>query len=86
MYEIQEDKSLEEVAFFNMTNDCDDIINCVDPFAGTWTHYPFSDPSTTIAGNGYYGLSVFNVRLDTTQDEDGTKQQKKMRGKWVKEE
>lgn len=64
VYEIQEDMGLKEVAHYDMTNDCDNIIHCADPFAGTWTHYPYSDLSTTIAGNGFYGLSVFHVRLD----------------------
>lgn len=71
VYKIEEDKSLREVAHFDVSNDCNDIVNCNDPFGGTWTHYPYSDPSTTIASNGYYGLSVFRVRLDEKLGEAG---------------
>lgn len=64
VYKILEDKSLTEVAYFDLSNDCVDIINCADPYAGTWTHFPYSDASTTIASNGFYGLYVFHVRLN----------------------
>jgi len=64
VYKIQEDKSLVEVAYFDVSNDCDNIIDCADPYGGVWTHYPYSDMSTTIASNGYYGLHIFRVRLE----------------------
>ena len=63
VYKILEDKSLTEIAYFDVSNDCDDIINCADPFGGVWTHYPYSDLTTTIASNGFYGLHVFRVRI-----------------------
>ena len=62
VYKIQEDKSLKEVAYYDLSNDCEDIINCNDPFGGAWTHFPYSD-STTITSNGFYGLHVFHTRL-----------------------
>ena len=65
VYKILEDKSLEEVAYFDVSNDCDDIKSCADPFGGVWTHFPFSD-STTIASNGFYGLHVFQTRLGSS--------------------
>jgi len=71
VYKIENDYSLTDVAYFDVSNDCDDIVNCDDPYGGTWTHYPYSDPSITIASNGYYGLSVFHVRLDEMPSKTG---------------
>jgi len=63
IYKILEDKSLEEVAYFDVSNDCEDILNCEDPYGGVWTHYPFKRSTTTIASNGFYGLHILKTRL-----------------------
>jgi len=63
IYKILEDKSLEEVAYFDVSNDCEDIVNCDDPYGGVWTHIPFKSSTTTIASNGFYGLHIFKTRL-----------------------
>jgi len=66
VYKILEDKSLTEVAYFDVSKDCDDIINCNDPYGGVWTHFPYSNSPISIASNGFYGLHVFHVRLYDT--------------------
>jgi len=66
VYRIEDDKSLTEVAYFDVSKQCNDIINCADPFGGVWTHFPYAGSSTSIASNGFYGLHVFHVRLEQT--------------------
>jgi len=63
IYKILEDKSLDEVAYFDVSNDCEDIVNCEDPYGGVWTHIPFKSSTTTIASNGFYGLHILKTRL-----------------------
>lgn len=64
VYKIMPDKSLEEVAYFDISNVCDDIENCGDPFGGSWTHFPYFDSGYTIGCNGFEGFYVFNPRLE----------------------
>lgn len=63
IYKIQEDKSLEEVAFFDISNACDDVDNCVDPFGGSWTHFPYFASGFSIGCSGYEGFYIFNPRV-----------------------
>lgn len=61
VYAIQESRELKDLAFFDISNECDDIVNCADPFGGTWTHFPFSS-TLSMASNGYFGLHLFQIR------------------------
>ena len=64
IYEIVGKYALEEVAYFDISDVCDDIENCVDPFGGSWTHFPYFDSGNTIGCNGFEGFYVFKPKLN----------------------
>jgi choice-of-anchor B domain-containing protein len=63
IYKIDGQFGLEEVAFFDISDVCDDIENCFDPFGGSWTHYPYYDSAKTIGCDGFVGFYVFSPKL-----------------------
>lgn len=62
-----------------MNDDCFDILHCDDFMSGTWTHFSFPGSTTSIAGDGYYGLYILKARLD--DDQAGVKGKKKKKDK-----
>ena len=68
---ILSDNTLEEVAYFNVENQCECVRDVNDPadtcacdyFTGTWTYYPYFDSGTTIAGSIASGLFILLPRL-----------------------
>jgi choice-of-anchor B domain-containing protein len=63
---IKEDKTLEEVAFFDGEGTCECVAaegcDC-DFFAGTWTYFPYFDSGITIAGGTAEGLFILQPTL-----------------------
>lgn len=64
---IKEDKTLEEVAFFDGEGTCECVAapDCTcDSFAGTWTYFPYFDSGITIAGGTAEGLFILQPKFD----------------------
>ncbi|KAL7569322.1 hypothetical protein ACA910_016865 [Epithemia clementina (nom. ined.)] len=56
--EIVAPLQLQEVAFFDMEQECEQVTGECDPFAGIWTFYPYFDSGITIGGSIFDGLFV----------------------------